>query len=370
MRCAIVHYWLLGTRGGERVVEALCELFPQADIFTLFYEPERVPPTIRRHHVHASFLNPLARFHRHTLPLMPFALESFDLRGYDLVISSESGPAKGVMVSSNARHVCYCHSPMRYLWDLYPAYLHEWSQSRLKQVLLGFMANYLRLWDASAALRVDEFVANSRNVQRRIWRAYHRDSEVVYPPVDTTRFYERPSSEYFLVVSALVEYKRVLDAVKCFSRSGQPLKIVGEGPQFRELKSNAGANIEFCGRVDDDELVDLYAHCRAVIMPGEEDFGIVPVEALASGKAVIALGQGGVLETVPTSNPVAGVLYDIPSAEDLAAALRRFERVEREIVSKALQRSAMRFSKSNFLVEMTRLLNLPTTVKMVTSASA
>lgn len=354
MRCAIVHYWLLGMRGGERVLEALCELLPDADVFTLFYDPERVSPTIRSHRVYSSFLNPLARFHRHTLPLMPFALESFDLRSYDLVISSESGPAKGVIVSSEARHICYCHSPMRYLWDLYPAYLHEWTTGKLKKIFLAGLSNYLRLWDTATAARVDEFLANSANVQRRIWRAYRRESEVVYPPVDTARFRHAPSEDYFLVVSALVEYKRIQDAVRCFSRSGRRLKIVGEGPQYHALRAIAAPNVEFCGRVPDKGLSDLYAHCRAVVMPGEEDFGIVPVEALASGKPVIALGRGGVLETISKSNPATGILYETEGAEGLASAIREFEVLEDRFLPAALQRSALRFSKETFMAEMSK----------------
>ena len=166
-RCAIVHYWLLGMRGGEKVVEALCRLFPDADLFTLFYDPESVSTVIRSHRVKTSFLNPLKRCHRSLLPLMPFALESFDLREYDLILSSESGPAKAVITTANALHICYCHSPMRYLWDLYPAYLHEWTRS--KREIFRILATPLRLWDYSSASRVDHFVANSRNVQRRIW---------------------------------------------------------------------------------------------------------------------------------------------------------------------------------------------------------
>src|SRR6202453_3890301 len=167
MRVAIVHYWLLGMRGGEKVVEALCRLVPQADIFTLFYDPEKVSPAIRAHNVTASFLTPLRRCYRSLLPLMPLALEHFDLRGYDLVISSESGPAKGVLTDSTARHVCYCHTPMRYLWDMYPAYLHEWTRSPVKRALIAPLTHYLRLWDFASAARVDDFIANSENVRRR-----------------------------------------------------------------------------------------------------------------------------------------------------------------------------------------------------------
>ena len=356
MRCAIVHYWLVGMRGGEKALEALCRLLPQADIFTLFYDPDRVSPAIRAHRVTASFLNPLKRYYRALLPLMPIALEQFDLRGYDLVISSESGPAKGVIVSSDTRHICYCHTPMRYLWDLYPAYLNEWTQSSVKRVAMAVLANYLRLWDYAAAARVDHFVANSGNVQRRIWKTYRRDAEVIYPPVPVENFYSAAADDYYLIVSELTAYKRISDAVRCFSDTRRRLKVVGSGPEYKKLRSMAGPTIEFLGRVADTELRDLYARCRAVLLPGEEDFGIVPVEALASGKPVIAVGRGGVLESVPTHDPRAGFFYSEPGDEPLTYAVDEFERHEAFICAKALQELAKRFSEERFQAEMSRII--------------
>ncbi len=356
MRVAIVHYWLLNMRGGERVVEALCELLPQADIFTLFYDPARVSPAIRARVVRASFLNPLRRHYRTLLPLLPVALESLDLRGYDLVISSESGPAKGVLTPSTARHVCYCHSPMRYLWELYPAYLHDWTRGPLRRLALAVFGCPLRLWDLSTAARVDEFIANSRNVQRRIWKTYRRGSRVVYPPVRVEDFAWRLPEDYYLVVSELVAYKRIADAVRCFSRTGRRLRIVGDGPEYRTLKREAGGNIEFCGRVPWEQLRELYGRCRALLMPGEEDFGITAVEALASGKAVIALGRGGVLESVP---PAEGcVLYESPGEESLEEAVGRFEQAETAVRPARLQAWSARFSEARFRQEMSRLLGL------------
>src|SRR5262249_36446583 len=278
----------------------------EADVFTLFYVPERVSPMIRARRVTASFLN---RFHKHyrtLLPLMPIALESFDLRGYDLILSSESGPAKGVLAPSSARHVCYVHTPMRYLWDLYPAYLREWTGSRWKRALMAPVANYLRLWDYATAARVDEFVANSRNVQQRIRRCYRRGGEVIYPPVAVESFYWREPEDYYLIVSELVAYKRIDTAVRLFSKSGRRLRIVGAGPERKALGAIAGPSVEFLGRVPDRELRELYARCRAFLMPGEEDFGITAVEALASGKAVIALGRGGAVESAPAAEPSGG----------------------------------------------------------------
>jgi glycosyltransferase involved in cell wall biosynthesis len=356
MRVAIVHYWLLGRRGGEAVLEALCRLLPQADLFTLFYDPERVSPVIRERRVTVSFLNRFRRHYRALLPLMPIALESFDLRGYDLVISSESGPAKGVLAPSSARHVCYCHTPMRYLWDLYPAYLHEWTRSSWKRAAMAPLANYLRLWDYASAARVDQFIANSENVQRRIWRCYRRESEVIYPPVPVETFCWKKPEDYYLIVSELVPYKRVDMAVRLFSKTGRKLRIAGEGPEYRRLKGMARPNVEFCGRVSAGDLRELYARCRAYIMPGEEDFGITPVEALASGKAVIALGRGGVLETAPAEDHLGGVFYPEPEEQQLEDAIGRFEKVESSIVARDLQASVARFSESEFNVKMSRVL--------------
>ena len=358
MRAAIVHYWLLNRRGGEKVVEALCRLLPEADLFTLFYDPESAGPIVRQRNVTASFLNPGRRFYRQLLPLMPLALESFDLRGYDLIVSSESGPAKGILAPSTARHVCYCHTPMRYLWDLYPAYLNEWTRSRLKRTLMAPIANYLRLWDYATAARVDQFVANSANVARRIRRAWGRDSTVIHPPVEVEQFYCKPSEDYYLIVSELVPYKRIDQAIRVFTSTGRKLRIAGDGPEYKRLKRIAGDNIEFCGRVPDEELRNLYARARAFVMPGEEDFGLTPVEAMASGKPVIALGRGGVLESVPLEKPAAGVFYTDPDEAQLEAALWQFETREADFTREPIQQYASGFSTDHFLERMWKLLAL------------
>jgi glycosyltransferase involved in cell wall biosynthesis len=370
MRIAIVHYWLLGMRGGERVIEALCRLMPQADIFTLFYDPEKVSETIRSRVVATSFLNPARRYYRTLLPLMPMALEHLDLRGYDLVISSESGPAKGVLTSSHTNHVCYCHSPMRYLWDLYPDYLFEWTHSKIKRGLMAPLANYLRLWDYASAARVDEFIANSENVQKRIWKAYRRHSDVVYPPVAVEQFYCANPNGYYLIVSELVAYKRIDYAIRYFARKGIPLKIVGDGPEYQRLKNLATATVEFCGRVSDEELRDLYARCRAVIVPGEEDFGLVAVESLASGKAVIALGRGGVLESVPEYSPQAGFFFSEPKEAALEDAIERFEREESELSPHAMQAHAALFCEETFRRAMSQILFGKAPTEQLTRAAA
>ncbi len=336
------------------MLDALCRLLPEADIFTLFSAPQTLSQEVRLHQITTSFLNPLRRWHRGLLPLMPMALESFDLRGYDLVVSSESGPAKGVIVSSSTRHVCYCHTPPRYLWDLYASYRNEWTSSRWKRSAMIPLTHYLRLWDYASAARVDRFVANSRNVQTRIRKIYRRKSEVVYPPVDVDSFYWKPPDDYFLIVSGLVPYKRIDCAVRAFTRSGRRLMVAGDGPEYRRLKAAAGTNITFLGHVEEGDLRELYARCRALVLPGEEDFGLTPVEALASGKPVIALGRGGALESVPVSG---GVLYREASSECLETAVERFEDIEADFRPSTLQAHARRFSPAEFAFKMMPILN-------------
>jgi glycosyltransferase involved in cell wall biosynthesis len=286
------------------------------------------------------------------------ALESLDLRGYDLVVSSESGPAKGVILPAATRHICYCHTPMRYLWDLYPEYRNEYVRSRLQRALMTPFANYLRLWDFASAARVDQFIANSDNVRKRIWKTYRRESEVIHPPVDVESFYGKPASDYFLIVAELVPYKCIDIAVRLFARTGRRLVIAGSGPEYRRLKSLAGPETEFAGRVPDEQLRELYACCRALLLPGEEDFGMTAVEALASGKPVIGLGRGGALESVPLEEPIGGVLYDVPDEAHLEAALLEFECIEKSFSPSALQRYARRFSPKEFHRKMIRALGL------------
>jgi glycosyltransferase involved in cell wall biosynthesis len=354
MRVALVHYWLLGSRGGEKVLEAICRIFPNADIFTLFYDPESVSALIRSKNVHASPLNPFKRFYRTLLPLMPMALEGFDLRSYDLVISSESGPAKGVLTSATTRHLCYCHTPMRYLWELYPAYRAEFRQNLISRALLAPITSYLRTWDYATAARVDGFMANSRNVKLRIWKTYRRKSRVVYPPVAVESFHHAPAQDYFLIVSEMVAYKRLNYAVRLFARNGRKLKIVGQGPEYRHLKKLAAKNIEFCGRVPEHELKDVYAKSSALVVPGEEDFGITMVESLASGKPVIALGRGGAMEIVSNG---CGLLYAEPSEASLEGALRSFDRIQPLIDPAHLKTRALAFSEAAFERRFRAVLN-------------
>jgi glycosyltransferase involved in cell wall biosynthesis len=245
---------------------------------------------------------------------------------------------------------------MRYIWDLYPAYMQEWLPA-WKRAVFAPVSNYLRLWDFASAARVDAFVANSENVRRRIQKAWRRDAQVVHPPVAVESFYWREPEDYYLVVSELVAYKRVDVAVRALAASGRRLRVVGDGPEFKHLRRMAAPGVEFCGRVPDEQLRELLAGSRALIVPGEEDFGMTPVEALASGKPVIALGRGGSLESVPAADPLGGIFFDEPEEARLIEALHRFEGVEPLVRPRELQAWAAQFSEAHFLAQMRAILN-------------
>jgi len=380
MRVAIVHDWLAGMRGGERVLEVLCELFPDATLFTLVHLPGTLSPTIERMRIRTSFLQRLgplrARF-RALLPLFPLAVERFDLRGYDLVISSSHCVANGALAPPEARHVAYVYTPMRYVWDQAGAYADGAGWGPLRRAAAAPVASYLRLWDAAASLRVDEFVAISGHVARRIRRCYGRDATVIYPPVDVQRF--RPGEgegDYYLVVSALVPYKRVDLAVAACTRLRRPLKVVGNGPEERRLRRLAGPTLEFLGTRSDPEVAALYAGCRALLFPGLEDFGIVPLEAQAAGRPVIAYGEGGACETVVPLNPEpaagsvapapggpgvepTGIFFYHQTADALAEAIERFERHAQAFHPKVLRDHALAFDRPLFKEAMARYLGVP-----------
>lgn len=361
MRIAIVHYWFVGRRGGERVVEALCELFPQADVFALVADYDTLSPQIRKHRLKTSFLQKLPgsrRWHRHMLPLYPLALEQFDLRGYDLVISSESGPAKGVLTGPETCHICYCHTPMRYIWDLYPEYKERSGLGLATKVIFELTAHYARMWDQATAARVDYFVANSQNVARRIEKAYRRRAEVVYPPVDvSTMPLAESCEEHYLYVGQLVSYKRVDLAIEACNRLRRRLRIVGAGEEYKTLKKLAGPTVTFLGALGDEELRDEYARCRALLFPGKEDFGIVPVEAQAAGKPVIAFGKGGARETVMGAlqgesmapESATGIFFDEQVIGALSEAILSFEAVERRFSPSFIRAHAERFDRRHFL---------------------
>jgi glycosyltransferase involved in cell wall biosynthesis len=355
LKVAIVHYWFLDPRGGEKVIEALCELLPSADVFTHVLDRKKFPTLTANHKVTTSFIQRLPYARKATkyyLPLMPIAVEQFDLSGYDLIISSESGPAKGVIVREDSVHLCYCHSPMRYIWNKYA------EQVRGSPAMLSWpmrlSAHYLRLVDYASAARVDQFVANSTAVARRIEKYYRRTSRVIFPPVDVSAFALAEEEDYYLYCGQLTPYKRPDLAVDCFNGLGLPLRVIGDGEMRGTLKRRAKPNIQFLGRVGDDELRHNLARCRALVFPGEEDFGIVPVEAMASGRPVIAYGRGGVLDTVVDG--VTGVFFKEPSVEALAGAVRRYQSRRDTFEPHLIARHASAFDKRIFMEQMTEVV--------------
>lgn len=327
-RIAIVHEWFTGMRGGEKCVEALCEVFPDATLYTLVHVKGSVSPTIERMPIRTSFIQhlPFAKSrYRHYLPLFPSAVESFDLSGFDIVISSNHAVAKGVKTKTGTLHICYCHTPMRYIWNLYDDYFGKERAGLLTRLGMKMFLNYLRSWDVRTAANPHYFIANSRNVQRRIKQIYNRDSDVVYPPVDTSLFQLSPApGSYFLIVSAFVPYKCIDLAIDAFNMTGDKLLIVGDGPDDARLRSLAKPNIEFHGWQPDEKLKEYYAGCQALVFPGEEDFGIVPLEAMATGKPVIAFAKGGALETVIDQGDLkTGILFSEQTVDSLVDAIRR-----------------------------------------------
>jgi glycosyltransferase involved in cell wall biosynthesis len=284
---------------------------------------------------------------------MPFATEQFDLSGYDLVISSESGPAKGVIVPEDCVHLCYCHSPMRYIWNKYAEQI-RWSPSIVSWPM-RLSAHYLRLVDYASAARVDQFIANSTAVARRIEKYYRRSSRIIFPPVDISAFAQAEEVEdYFLYCGQLTAYKRPDLAIDCFNQLGLPLRVIGDGEMLAGLKKRAKSNIQFLGRVTDDLVRHNLARCRALVFPGEEDFGMVPVEAMASGRPVIAYGRGGALDTV--LDEITGVFFHEPTVDGLAGAVRRFQAMIDRFDPEAIVRHASHFDKHNFLERMTEVI--------------
>jgi glycosyltransferase involved in cell wall biosynthesis len=347
-KVAIVHYWLVTMRGGERVVERLLHLFPQADIFTHVYDPAHVSQAIAARPVTTSFIQRLPGARRHYqkyLPLMPMALEQFDLRGYDLVLSSESGPAKGVITNPDALHVCYVHSPMRYLWDHYHQYRD--AAGAIDRALMPWLFHRLRTWDVASAARVDRYVANSRFIQRRIGRAWDKPSTLVHPPVAVDRFAPSPQVDAdYLWVGQLVPYKRPDLAVEAFNRLKLPLTLVGDGPMAARLRRLAGPTVTIVPRLDFATLRTRYARCRGLVFTAEEDFGIAPVEVMASGRPVLAFGKGGARDTVVDRRT--GLFFAEQSVASLVDGVARFEAWLPGFDPAAAIRQARRFSPAAF----------------------
>jgi glycosyltransferase involved in cell wall biosynthesis len=358
MRIALVNAWYIAAGGAELVDDVLGQVFPEADVFNLFNREAAIPPSLRSRSIRTSFLHKIptiTKSYRLFMPLCPYAIESLDLRGYDLIISSEHGAAKGVLCDQGAIHLCYCHSPWRQLYDLY------WKSLEIVPWLLrpayALVCHRLRQWDYVAAQRVDHFVANSRHIQHRILKCYRRDSEVIYPPVNTDKgFISERHDDYYLSVGRLTHTKRLDVVVEACNRLGRRLLVAGEGRDEGRLKAMAGPTIEFLGRVSDDQLRSLYANCRAFLFSADEDFGITPVEAQSYGRPVIAYGHGGALETllVGDHEPGAdtGVFFPHQTPDSAVDGILRFESREGSFIPEVIRSRSRMFDTSVFVESM------------------
>jgi glycosyltransferase involved in cell wall biosynthesis len=364
MRTAIIHPWFLFLGGGERVTEVLATMYPDADIFTLFSDCRFVPSKIRERIIKTSFLDsvPFAgKFYRQLMPLHSLAAESLDLTGYDLVISSDSSVCKGVLVDQDALHVSYCHTPTRFIWDFYRSFYN--NRAAFLKPAFAVTAHRMRTWDYVAAQRVDDFVANSRYIAQRIKRYYRRESTVIYPPVQTADgFLADHADDYYLSVGRLTHTKRLDLIIDACNRLGRRLLIAGVGREEKKLKAMAGRTIEFLGRVPDSALPDLYSKCRAFLFAAVEDFGMVPIEAQAYGRPVIAYGYGGSLETVEPYNDntdrATGLFFHSQTATDVEEAIRRFEKLEDKFDPRYIRSRALTFDTSVFVHQMKAFIDL------------
>jgi glycosyltransferase involved in cell wall biosynthesis len=360
-RIALVHEWPVVYAGSEQVVAAMLEVFPRADLYALVHDPEALRGTpLEGVPIRTSFIQSLPRSnekYRLYLPLMPLAVEQFDLRRYDIVISSNHAVAKGVLTGSDQLHVSYIHTPVRYAWDLYWDYLIESGlDRRIKGLLARLVLHYIRLWDLSASYRVDAYLANSSYIARRIGKLYRRPARVIHPPVDIDRFRsDLPREEFFVAVSRFVPYKRMDLIAEAFTETGKPIVIIGEGSEFKRVQHKSGPNVELLGYQPDDVVADYLQRARALVFAAKEDFGIVPVEAQAAGCPVIAYGRGGTLETVvgwPETNPT-GVFFDTQTPGAIEAAVQLFQAHENEFLPENCRLNAQRFGGERFRRELT-----------------
>ena len=368
MKTAVVHDWLTGMRGGEKVLSVILELFPDADLFTLIHNLGSVSESIEKRKIFTSFIDrlPLKRNHyRNYLPLFPTAIELFNFKNYELVISTSHCVAKGIRTPPNTIHISYIHSPMRYVWDMYDDYFGTDKLNILTRMIIPPIANYLRIWDVTSSNRVDHFIANSQHVARRILKYYRREATVIYPPVEISPITIRQQLEdYYLVVSALVPYKRIDLAVSAFNQLDKQLLIIGDGPEKSTLQKQANKNITFLDWLPADQLSGHYAGCTALIFPGEEDFGIVPVEAQSFGKPVIAYGRGGALETViglddNSKSQHTGIFFDTQTEQDLIRAIEKSEQIKWD--HHFISEHAQKFSKDNFKKQIAKFIQDKTT---------
>lgn len=360
MKVAIVHDWLVTYAGAERVLEQMLAVYPDADLFSLIdFVPEQERAFLRGRPVRTSFLQRLPGVRRHYrsfLPLMPLAIEQFDLSGYDLVLSSSYAVAKGVLTGPDQLHVCMCYSPMRYAWDLQHQYLRETGFDGARGIPARWLLHRMRMWDYRTASGVDDFIAISHFIARRIWKVYRRESTVIYPPVDVDSFTpEGPREDFYVTASRMVPYKRIDLIVEAFAAMPERrLIVIGDGPEASRIRARGGPNVQFLGHQPFQILRDHLRRARAFVFAAEEDFGIAPLEAQACGTPVIAYGKGGVLETIPglTSSQPAGVLYNQQHPEALRLAVATFEAEMTRFTPETCRQNALRFAPQRFRREL------------------
>lgn len=363
MKIAFVHDFLLRLGGGERVLKALMDIYPDAPVYTLLYNEKKVGAVFPRERVRTSYLQKYPRFipgmHKAMFPLMPGAVERFDLSEFDVVISSNSGYSHGVVTNLDTVHIGYYHSPMRYAWDYTHQYLKEQQLGWIGELLASRFLHRVRQWDFLASDRVDIHVANSKTVQNRIWKYYRKDSQIIHPPVDVSRFKPHPKHEgYFLIVSTLTPYKRIDLAVELFNKLGKRLVVIGDGPDRGRLQRMAAGNVDFLGFKSDDVVKEYLENCRAFIFPGEEDFGIAPIEAMACGKPVLAYRKGGLTETLVEG--VTGEFFEDASLESMEAGLTQLLINEKNYKAPEIAKHAAQFSEKEFKKTIKKLVESAT----------
>ncbi len=394
MKVALVHDWLTGMRGGERCLEVFCDVFPDAHLYTLICKKNSLSPSLKSMHIRTSNLQVfpfVEKYYRYLLPIMPAAIEQFKPKGYDLILSSSHCVAKGIRTEKNTCHICYCFTPMRYIWDQSSQYFNKTNAGPVTRFIFQLVKKYLQNWDIKSAEKVDHFVAISHHVSNRIKKFYNRSSVVIYPPVNTN-FFELSDSvdDYYLVVSAFAPYKKIDLAISAFNQLGYPLKIIGSGQCEKQLRKIAEPNIEFLGDIKNEEIKHYYSKCKAFIFPGEEDFGITPLEAMASGRPVIAFGKGGVLETVIPFTPLekssekqdgkmpsakhpvkdnsltrftnensspTGLFFEEQTANSLVEAVQQFEKIENKFDSKKIRNHTLKFDREVFEKKIREFIN-------------
>ena len=352
-KVALVHDWLTGMRGGEKCLEVLCELFPDADLYTLIHQKGELSDTIEAMPIHTSFVQYLPfglKKYRHYLPLFPTAIEQFDFSPYDLIVSSSHCVAKGVKHDDSVYHISYVHAPMRYVWDQFNTYFRHSRTSLPVRIGAELIRPYLQRWDCNTAKRVDTFLCNSDNIRKKILEYYGRESQVIYPPVDLSRFKPGDTKAgYYLMVGAFAPNKRVDLAVEAFNQLKLPLKILGSGQDEEYCRSIAGDNIEFLGALSNEKLLELYQQARALVFPGEDDFGITPLESQACNTPVIAYASGGALETVTEKT---GVFFAEQNVEALIEAVEKMERSWKSFAPEAFQLQMSRFGRGHYKGQM------------------